>query len=479
MDLPTKFLLLALGGLFFFSSYLVCHFANPTANFFIKVLVIVSFASGFAGVALLPVDLAITTVFEEDQVEGISPNRTYVSWMVIYWSTFLLAWLVLPLIREGIDSGHFTLRTRLQAGCRQAIKGYILLLILGAAMFVFMAVKIRSIHVVPVLMALGNTYGLLMVVLLLGYGLVDLPQKLWRQADPSVELRRTQIVASNLDEHLFESVWTLQDVEALIDSAAQRIGDYEENGRRMLPMDPHYARCVDSLLSLRKSTSVLSPELQRRRTGGGSNRRHDEAVSPDLDGYPSIGYLATLNRRLQHAQNEVLSSEQRWHSIVRKSELYGALAEGTIPRPVRMDVVPADSVGTKLMACLESFSSHLQYIWLFYVRRPWYKLLGASCAVLSIMVLWSEATLSLNFNVSPFALFLRFFDESRGPLFQLSALIPLLYMSICVYSSLFKLNIFGSYRLRGSKLSSGIALVFNAQYLVRLQFPLGYNYLTM
>ena len=478
MDLPTEFLVLLLSSLFLLSAFLVCHFSSPNTSFSIKLLVVFSFGLGFSGVALLPVDLTITTVYDQDYEQRITPNDTYGFWLVTYWSTFLLGFLVLPLIREALLSGHFTTHTRLQAGCRAAIKGYIVLLVLGVVGVAFMMFKLKSWNVVPVLMAIGNTYGLLLVSLLLGYGLVDLPKKIWRQANPAMELRRTQIMASNADEHLFEAVWDLQDCEGMIDNAATRIGDYEENSNRLLPMDPHYARCVDMLLTLRKTTALLSPELQRRRTTG-QRRLEDYSVEDAEEGYPSIEQLAKLNRRLQHAQNEVLSAEQRWMSVVKKSEFYAELAEGTICRPVSMEVSSSDSVVTKLIACASSLANHIRYIWLSCLRRPCYKILGMSCAVLSGMVLWSEATLWLPFNASPFALLLRWFDETRGILFQLSALIPFLYMSICVYSSLFKLSLFGPYKLRGRKMSAGIALIFNAQYLVRMQFPLGYNYLFM
>ncbi|KAL3788899.1 hypothetical protein HJC23_002653 [Cyclotella cryptica] len=52
-------------------------------------------------------------------------------------------------------------------------------------------------------------------------------------------------------------------------------------------------------------------------------------------------------------------------------------------------------------------------------------------------------------------------------------------ISICVYTCLFQMSLLGPYCLRGNRQSHGVALVFNAQYLVRLQFPLGYNYLMM
>merc|ERR1711920_592443 len=113
--------------------------------------------------------------------------------------------------------------------------------------------------------------------------------------------------------------------------------------------------------------------------------------------------------------------------------------------------------------------------------------------ILSLLVLWSETTMIIPFELSPFSLLLHLFTTTTTThatssssfntttnhhiLFEIIALVPLLYMSICVYRSLFKVQIFGLYALRGYKQSPGVALVFNAQYLVRMQFPLGYNYL--
>lgn len=73
-----------------------------------------------------------------------------------------------------------------------------------------LAIKLKSLNVLPVLITFGNTYGLLIVSLLLGYGLVALPRSLWRQSYPERELRRAQIMLSSVDEALFEAVWELQ-----------------------------------------------------------------------------------------------------------------------------------------------------------------------------------------------------------------------------------------------------------------------------
>ena len=51
-----------LGFLFVLSLWLVIHYANHKTSILIKLLVAVSFTLGFAGVALLPIDLTVTTV---------------------------------------------------------------------------------------------------------------------------------------------------------------------------------------------------------------------------------------------------------------------------------------------------------------------------------------------------------------------------------------------------------------------------------
>merc|ERR1712238_581401 len=130
-----------------------------------------------------------------------------------------------------------------------------------------------------------------------------------------------------------------------------------------------------------------------------------------------------------------------------------------------------------------TFRNRAKFFWQTRLRSSMFRLLAVFTAVLSFMILWSEATLSLSVSLSPFALFLNFFEakqgESSAVLFIISALIPLLYMSICVYSSLFKVSVFGPFALHGHGQSHPVALVFNAQILVRLQFSLGYNYLLM
>ena len=229
--------------------------------------------------------------------------------------------------------------------------------------------------------------------------------------------------------------------------------------------------------------------------------------------------------RLKLARAQLVSAEQRWNGLVERHEFYEELVGerdddqgggdegeggggGTISnggRRRRIAAMAATTLTSTAMVpstapLLSRASAHLsvaggrlQYAWRRYGRAPFYRSCGTASCALSVMVLWSEATLAVPFNLPPFAGLLGASaalggvndnnDDggggNRGILFQTAALVPLLYMSACVYGSLFKLSVFGPFCLRGHRQSLGVALIFNAQYLVRLQFPLAYNYLMM
>jgi hypothetical protein len=62
MALPMESLGILGGALFVLAGWLVRHFAAPGTSFMIQLLATISFALGFGGIALLPIDLAITQV---------------------------------------------------------------------------------------------------------------------------------------------------------------------------------------------------------------------------------------------------------------------------------------------------------------------------------------------------------------------------------------------------------------------------------
>jgi hypothetical protein len=305
------------------------------------------------------------------------------------------------------------------------------------------------------------------------------PRYLWRQYDPVTELRRVHIMVGSADEALFEAVWELQDCEKGIEDAMTILDDYSGE------VDAYYRLCIDELLRRKNETLSLSRDLQQRRT---NSHRLTESGNSDNgdDGYPDIPTfekLSGLNARMKFAQEKLISAEQRWESLVGRSAFLTDLINGPTPPSPQIVDTSAPLLSTA-KSHFQSCGAKINYYWKKYARSATYRFAAIYAAVLSGTVLWSEATLSLSTNLSPFAIILRLFHkdldvQEEGILFKAAALIPFLYMSVCVYTSLIKLSGFGTFTLRGHRQSHGVALLFSAQYLVRLQFPLGYNYLLM
>jgi hypothetical protein len=99
---------------------------------------------------------------------------------------------------------------------------------------------------------------------------------------------------------------------------------------------------------------------------------------------------------------------------------------------------------------------------------------------MSALVLWSELAMGFPVCMSPWGLLVAALSEHHGPaVIQLASLLPYAYMSLCTFYSLFKLKVSGLLSLHAPHQSTPGPMLLNAIYLIRLQFPLGYNYLLL
>lgn len=234
----------------------------------------------------------------------------------------------------------------------------------------------------------------------------------------------------------------------------------------------------------------------RRRSSSGCGDNDDDGRN-NGDGEVNtmdIKYLVSLSGLLTTAQERVTSAQLRCDSLIEHSRLLSKLLDDDNPvTNIRVEfesesntdvLITSSSVPNR---CCRNLRFSLQRTWLRYLRYPVYRCIAIITAILSVFVLLSEVTLGVPLNLSPFSWTLHALDRYHKEhnnstsrfLFQVTCLIPLLYMSLCVYTCLAQISQLGPFCLRSNRQSTGVALIFNAQYLVRLQFSLGYNYLLM
>jgi hypothetical protein len=129
--------------------------------------------------------------------------------------------------------------------------------------------------------------------------------------------------------------------------------------------------------------------------------------------------------------------------------------------------------------CFASLVNCIEYYWVLYCIPTLYRCIAVFCVILSLIILWCEATfwtVMVNLpNLSPFSQLLS--RQSTNFEAQLIILAPLIYMTFCSLHSLFKLRFFSSYRIKQYQQTDDHSLLFSASWCARLIPSLSFNYL--
>lgn len=128
----------------------------------------------FIIVVLLPYDIYYS--FEDH-------NAMSIIWKCIYYVIFILTWVLLPIAQEYESSGEFTWQKKLKMAVVNNLIIYGVFAVLGVLFMVYLMFKsaLDFKELMPILMAGSNAFGMGLVVVLLSFGLVAIPKKLWRE----------------------------------------------------------------------------------------------------------------------------------------------------------------------------------------------------------------------------------------------------------------------------------------------------------
>lgn len=108
-------------------------------------------------------------------------------YLLLYWSVYLLTWTIIPVLQEWEDSGDLESSARLKRSLRSNGLFY-LAMIVGAVVFLLILILLNAggeMGLITFLKCLATIWGMLLLMVLMGYGLVEVPKTMWRNADPA------------------------------------------------------------------------------------------------------------------------------------------------------------------------------------------------------------------------------------------------------------------------------------------------------
>jgi len=156
-----------------------------SAYFHVGVIFLLSLCS----IGLMAIDLSFTLVDRyQNDLESLNKSKYFIvgMWNVIYWGSMLFGSVLSQFFTRYWQNGHFRVWDRIKSTIKGLLVQIIALAVVGAVLFflVFVVIKVENINgFKAVAMIISNVINMLQLVVLLAYGLFNLPIYLWKCSD--------------------------------------------------------------------------------------------------------------------------------------------------------------------------------------------------------------------------------------------------------------------------------------------------------
>lgn len=380
----------------------------------------------------------------------VNNNLLPAFWSLVYWSAQLFTWLVLPITEAYMGSGQFTVGQRLKSALKENAIVYGSLGVVVVIVVIVYAVEhgINSgSELLSIAMIASNTWGLAALIILLGFGLVDIPKQMKTKASQSKLMRRYQFKAAKLNSELQEAKETHEEVMAEVKRAAGTI-------KQGSPL-----RKYINIILLKANMLTAESDYE------------DYKGSSEKEQYKTQSSLASLHKKVMKSKAVLHRCECQMEELITDA----LKLQSTLDNKSSIDQKFVDSTGTQ--------TRFAGARWIYEVRvKPvllWIVLLV--CTAMSILLVWSEVFFwSSDPVLSVYALMM---DQTGNVThyfgLELLTLVTVLYLCVCTYTVIFQIRLFDFYYLVPNRQTDSSSMIFAAIAITRLTAPLCLNFTAM
>ncbi|CAI5470865.1 unnamed protein product [Closterium sp. Yama58-4] len=374
-------------------------------------------------------------------------------WSFSYWSAYFLTWVIIPIMQGYEDAGDFTAKERLRTSVRTNL---MLIGIVGAVAVVGIIILLATKemawdNIVSLAIGASNAFALITGALLLGYGLVEIPRGLWSHADLA-------------ERHKWLSVRVARAAQRL-DQAHQELSTAIVIAQATSLQMPRH----DPLRPMMEIIDAMASEDAGFKPSGGQIGENDMDYDADAKS------MAALRRRLRNAQDNYSRCKTEYCTVV-----WEALQlEETLHNCYQGTGRYTSYLRAPRKGFFAPFLDVVEWWWRCAIRSHVVRAFALLLGLISLAILFAEATLLSQkwVDLSLFSVLVRA-AALHGEAVQLIVFVPLVYLCVCTYFSLFKLGMFSFYYLVPGHTDS-VSLLINCSMVSRYAAPMCYNFLSL
>uniref|UniRef100_A0A8C5BNJ1 LMBR1 domain containing 2a n=1 Tax=Gadus morhua TaxID=8049 RepID=A0A8C5BNJ1_GADMO len=355
--------------------------------------------------------------------DGVLP----VFWRVVYWTSQCLTWLLIPFMQSYARSGAFSRVGKIKTALIENGIYYGTYLLIFISLLIYVAahpqwyLTWREFQTIGITAA--NTWGLFLLVLLLGYGLVEIPRSYWLASCHGYLLAKTYFKAAKMATEKAEAEENLAD-------AMEVIGNIYN-----WPL-PFWVK-QDTSAARRCPVRPVITAVQRQR-----------------------------------------QSQVQWSILLEQAVHLEDVAKSQ-GGPLRQVVhsFPSAQHATPLRRFI--YTPTIEWYWECVFRRFFYRLAFLVLGALSLAVVWSECTFFSSQPVlSLFAVLIQMAEKQYNYIcIEMACFVSIFFLCVCVYSTVFQIRVFNYYYLVPHHQTDAYSLQFSGMLFCRLTPPLCLNFL--
>ncbi|NP_001405803.1 G-protein coupled receptor-associated protein LMBRD2 isoform 2 [Mus musculus] len=345
--------------------------------------------------------------------DGIMP----IFWRVVYWTSQFLTWILLPFMQSYARSGGFSITGKIKTALIENAIYYGTYLLIFGAFLIYVAVNPR-LHLEwnqlqTIGIAAANTWGLFLLVLLLGYGLVEIPRSYWNGAKRGYLLMKTYFKAAKLMTEKADAEENLEDV-------MEEVRKVNESIKYNHPL----RKCVDTIL--KKCPTDYQEKM-------GRNMDDYEDFDEKRNTYPSEKSLVKLHKQVIYSVQRHRRTQVQWQILLEQAFYLEDVAKN------------------------ETSATH-QFVHTFQSPEPENRF--------------------IQYFYNPTVVFIQLAERTYNYIYiEIACFLSIFFLSICVYSTVFRIRVFNYYYLASHHQTDAYSLLFSGMLFCRLTPPLCLNFL--
>ncbi|XP_028271066.1 LMBR1 domain-containing protein 2-B-like [Parambassis ranga] len=386
--------------------------------------------------------------------DGVLP----VFWRVVYWTSQFLTWLLLPFMQSYARSGAFTKIGKIKTALIENGIYYGTYLLIFISLLIYVIAHLRWTFTwtefQTICITAANSWGLFLLVLLLGYGLVEIPRSYWLSSSHVYLLAKSYFKVAKMATEKAAAEENLADV-------MEEVATIHESVR----YNHVFRKFVDTILT--KCPTVYQEEMGR----------NVQSSRVEHNTLPTKRSLNNLHKKVISAVQRYNQTQVQWSILLDQAFHLEDVAKSQ-SSPLRRFTHSFSSADYSWIRRF-FYNSTIEWYWECVFRQGFCRLLAVLLCLLSAAVVWSECTFfSTNPVLSLFAVFIQMAEKQYNYIcIEMACFVSILFMCVCVYSTVFRIRFFNYYYLVPHHQTDAYSLQFSGMLFCRLTPPLCLNFL--